>query len=739
MEKNLQKILQRLSFLLGGGQVETKATKAAEALLKRDFYPIFDLKSQVNFSSKSYFASVPSSFLSKSPKALDTSNVSAFIETHGPDLGPKEKSTWETTQSVVKGESVEKVCYDALKDYFGSKEEWILMLHGAKIMDFDFNQDISLNEKDFIIINGTKGYILLLEAKHSLQGRKSSNRKSSIEQLKDAKTKIQNWFGADLVSSWITIGMVYCHCNQGNCVQDFCESCQRSLICGQDDIKTKLDQIVLELPSNPRPQEFRIIAKYLLFFATAGTICIGANHRNAIMKNIDVASSPRNIDLWACFWTPDQKSILEAEDLPRVAFTSSYGTGKTLLMVEKARRLTKVIFAIQYRSFFMSSASLLKLDLEERFDSQDVKVMITRQLDDLLKLIDKETNVFIDEMVLDDYNKHRLSLICSKAKTVWISIAGNVFEDHSSVFQELDFYLPQLKVPLRCTKRIIESAKKVGESGLSTHGFHQFMESIAPTLMKGYKGKDMNCDLNLANNLTEGTNVEPFIASKLSKGLENILNQYPDLGLMVIFQDPCKKDLLKAYETMATRPYILASSEQRLPKVENVVGNMLKFTKNPPDITCFSDQDVPIHQVPQMMHSKLSALMPIIGQAWTSDNFNRNAQSQREPDVLESLFSGVGSFISRVAETKSRKRSTGGQPRRNQDDQDQTQELRNWIRNRNEKDLLVSEMDDIQNGFEHHTVLIIYKSGVKPTVNSMMRAIAQLIMLEVKDTELDLD
>ena len=106
---------------------------------------------------------------------------------------------------------------------------------------------------------------------------------------------------------------------------------------------------------------------------------------------------------------------------------------------------------------------------------------------------------------------------------------------------------------------------------------------------------------------------------------------------------------------------------------------------------------------------------------------------------MESLFSGVGSFISRVAESKSRKRSTGGQPRRNQDDQDQTQELRNWIRNRNEKDLLVSEMDDIQNGFEHHTVLIIYKSGVKPTVNSMMRAIAQLIMLEVKETELDLD
>ena len=81
MEKNLQKILQRLSFLLGGGQVETKATKAAEALLKRDFYPIFDLKSQVNFSSKSYFASVPSSFLSKSPKVLDTTEISTFIET----------------------------------------------------------------------------------------------------------------------------------------------------------------------------------------------------------------------------------------------------------------------------------------------------------------------------------------------------------------------------------------------------------------------------------------------------------------------------------------------------------------------------------------------------------------------------------------------------------------------------------------------------------------------------------
>ena len=220
--------------------METKATKAAEALLKRDFSPIFDLKSKVNFPSKGYFASVPSSFLSKSQvsQVLDTTNVSAFIETHGPDLSPKEKSKWETCQSFVKGDSTEKVCYEALKEYFETKEEWILMLHDANIMDFDFNQDLRLKEKDFIIINGTKGYILLLEAKHSLQG---SNRKSSIDQLKDAKTKIQNWFGADLVSSWITIGMVYCHCSQGNCVPDFCDDCRRFLICGQDDIKTKLD------------------------------------------------------------------------------------------------------------------------------------------------------------------------------------------------------------------------------------------------------------------------------------------------------------------------------------------------------------------------------------------------------------------------------------------------------------------------------------------------------------------
>ena len=49
----------------------------------------------------------------------------------------------------------------------------------------------------------------------------------------------------------------------------------------------------------------------------------------------------------------------------------------------------------------------------------------------------------------------------------------------------------------------------------------------------------------------------------------------------------------------------------------------------------------------------------------------------------------------------------------------------------------MSETDDIQNGFEHHTILIIYKNGVKPKVNSMMRAIAQLILLEIKDSQLD--
>ena len=54
-------------------------------------------------------------------------------------------------------------------------------------------------------------------------------------------------------------------------------------------------------------------------------------------------------------------------------------------------------------------------------------------------------------------------------------------------------------------------------------------------------------------------------------------------------------------------------------------------------------------------------------------------------------------------------------------------------------DLLISEMDEIHNGFEHHTVLIVYKTGVKPKANSMMRAIAQLILLEINDSVLDLD
>ena len=736
--ENLEKIRKRL-FVLGGGHSETKATKAAEALLKRDFNPIFNLKSHLLFPSQSYFSCVPSSFITKTPTVLNTES-----------MPESEISQWKITQTFAKGDSAEKACYEALKDYFASKDEWVLMLHGPNIIDFDLSsQNLNSKEKDFIVVNGTRGYILFLEAKHSLQGKKSSNRKSSMDQLKDAKIKIQNWFGADVTSAWVTIGMVYCHCRQnGNCVQDFCNDCQKYLVCGKENIKLKLDQVIARVPHiQPKPQEFRIIAKYLLFFATAGTICIGANQKKAITKNINAASSARNIDLWTCFWTPDQKSILEAEDLPRVAFTSSCSTGKTLLMTEKALRLAHkgdlVIFAIQCRSIFMSSDSLLKLDLEQKFSGLNIRVILTRQLNEILSIIRDDLNhhVFIDELVLDDYNGQKLKEICTKAKTVWLATADHFFEDQSTIFHELNFYLPVLKLPLRNTKSILYQAlaQTTEDNGLGTNG----VESIMANFFKGYKSKALDFDYSMANNLTEGTDVAHFEATNLSKGLENVFAKHPDTGKLVIYTASFDfETLTKVYSSM-NRPYLYGSSDKR-PNIKSVFRNFLQLAVTPPDLSSFAaveeGKDVEIQNLPSRVWSDLAATMPLLGEAlgeaWFQD---LELRPRRNFDILKILkiakMKDSGNLLSyrNFLNFTAKLELDNGFEATKRYETSQRDNLRSWVKHRNEMDLLISEMDDIQNGFEHHTVLIVYKSGVKPKVNYMMRAIAQLILLEIQN------
>ena len=151
--------------------------------------------------------------------------------------------------------------------------------------------------------------------------------------------------------------------------------------------------------------------------------------------------------------------------------------------------------------------------------------------------------------------------------------------------------------------------------------------------------------------------------------------------------------------------------------------------------------NVETKNLPSRLWSDLAALMPLLGQvfgeAWFQESEQRpcrNFDIFKIAKILKTLkMKDSGDpmsyrhFLNFIAKLDNGFEAT------KKSETSQRDNLRRWVKYRNGMDLLISEMDDIHCGFEHHTVLIVYKRGVKPQVYSMMRANAQLILLEIND------
>ena len=72
-------------------------------------------------------------------------------------------------QRKFRGERAEKNLYHGLKDFFENRDEVICVIFGYKILRLDVNdKENNTTEKDCIIINLDKKYIMVFEAKHNL-------------------------------------------------------------------------------------------------------------------------------------------------------------------------------------------------------------------------------------------------------------------------------------------------------------------------------------------------------------------------------------------------------------------------------------------------------------------------------------------------------------------------------------------------------------------------------------------
>ena len=239
-DKKLRKIMNQLIILLGHGQIVRSIPEAVAALLLRN-YP--DLVMWNGETKLVIF--VPDYYLTKAIRYVDPKHgeqvmkkleAAARLNPDRKDELAKRSNALIGAKRVHRGEVPERNLYDALKDYCAKTDESIAVFHGLDILKFDPNrQNNNVNEKDFILVSASYGYIMVIECKKTLGTGESIEK--SLQQLQDTKKDLESYFRygisdteSEMSGDWIFIPMI--HFEELEDSVNYCQSCEKHIIKG---------------------------------------------------------------------------------------------------------------------------------------------------------------------------------------------------------------------------------------------------------------------------------------------------------------------------------------------------------------------------------------------------------------------------------------------------------------------------------------------------------------------------
>ena len=154
------KISKNLVVHLSSNCYGQDITKAVVKIVRRD-WPQFE-----NGQIGQVF--VPKIFVSKYPEVIDhgkyKENVNNLRENN--ERSPEETKLLQN-KGHIEGEMLEKKIYNGLKLIFTKLNDDVMVVHGIRFMELaDQNKDEIVDfEKDFLIINFTRRFVMSLEAK----------------------------------------------------------------------------------------------------------------------------------------------------------------------------------------------------------------------------------------------------------------------------------------------------------------------------------------------------------------------------------------------------------------------------------------------------------------------------------------------------------------------------------------------------------------------------------------------
>ena len=132
---------------------------------------------------------------------------------------------------VVKGEKAEKKLFKAIQKYFKKVDEEVVVLYGINFMASMADKNLKPVEKDFILLNLTKRYIMPLEVKANFN---RGALKKALNQIKGSMDIIDEWVGGDLTEEcgWRYIPAVCFESEIAEIEEEFCRESINFIIHG---------------------------------------------------------------------------------------------------------------------------------------------------------------------------------------------------------------------------------------------------------------------------------------------------------------------------------------------------------------------------------------------------------------------------------------------------------------------------------------------------------------------------
>ena len=179
------------SFFLGNGIKEDDPIEAAKKLLFRDHRDVAELNDNY-YNGKLGPKFLPPIFYSGIPHVI---NPSAYEDQT--KLKPGRHKNYD---DEIRGEEAERLMFDALQMHFNGTKDDALILSSHKFLN-----DTSNNEKDFIIVNLSKGYLMTVEVKAN-----SKRFSRAKKQFKDSKYRLAEVFSElSLPPAWKVVNLFF--------------------------------------------------------------------------------------------------------------------------------------------------------------------------------------------------------------------------------------------------------------------------------------------------------------------------------------------------------------------------------------------------------------------------------------------------------------------------------------------------------------------------------------------------